>query len=142
MITQMRVLGLFTILSLISFTSPSQVMQEELRKSIYFGGGSYYIDDDQVNDLFHWLDSIPRLIEKYQIQLISHTDPIGGKQYNEWLSQMRSESVFDLLRQKSIPKEIISKKDWGLENPVYSNDNFQGMVMNRRVDVILHPIVF
>lgn len=116
--------------------------QEELRKSIYFGGGSYYIDEEQVTELFNWLDSIPKLAEKYQIQLISHTDPIGGKQYNEWLSQMRGESVHELLLQKSIPETIIYKKDWGLENPVYSNENFKGMVMNRRVDVILHPIVF
>ena len=116
--------------------------QHELRKSIYFGGGSYYIDEVQITELFNWLDSIPKLAEKYQIQLISHTDPIGGKQYNEWLSQMRGETVHDLLLQKNIPETIIYKKDWGLENPVYSNDNFKSMVMNRRVDVILHPIVF
>ncbi|MEK6783205.1 MAG: OmpA family protein [Bacteroidota bacterium] len=138
----MRRLKLAIVCTVLSFTSHAQAMQEELRKSIYFGGGSYYIDEDQALDLFHWLDSIPRLTEKYQIQLISHTDPIGGQHFNEWLSQMRSESVFELLLQKSIPETIIYRKDWGLENPVYSNDNFRGMVMNRRVDVILHPIVF
>ena len=136
-------IGLFILFIGTSFASFSQaIVEDELRKSIYFGGGSYYIDDEQITELFHWLDSIPKLTEKYQIQLISHTDPIGGKQYNEWLSQMRSESVFDLLIQRSIPETIIYKKDWGLENPVYSNDSFRGMVMNRRVDVILHPIVF
>ena len=137
----MRTIG-FSVLFLLSFTSFSQTVQDELRRSIFFGGGSYYIDEGQVDELFHWLDSIPKLAEKYQIQLISHTDPIGGKQYNEWLSQMRSESVYELLLQKSIPETIIYRKDWGLENPVYSNDNFRGMMMNRRVDVILHPIVF
>ena len=136
-------IGLFILFTLASSSSFSQaVVEDELRKSIYFGGGSYYIDDEQITELFDWLDSIPKLTEKYQIQLISHTDPIGGKQYNEWLSQMRSESVFDLLIQRSIPETIIYKKDWGLENPVYSNDSFRGMVMNRRVDVILHPVVF
>ena len=137
----MRTIG-FSVLFLLSFTSFSQTVQDELRRSIFFGGGSYYIDESQVDELFQWLDSIPKLAEKYQIQLISHTDPIGGKQYNEWLSQMRSESVYELLLQKSIPETIIYRKDWGLENPVYSNDNFRGMMMNRRVDVILHPIVF
>jgi outer membrane protein OmpA-like peptidoglycan-associated protein len=81
-------------------------------------------------------------LEKYEIQLISHTDPIGGKRYNEWLSKMRSQSVFLLLLSKDIPEHIIHAKDWGLENPVYSNDNFQGRILNRRVDVILHPVVF
>ena len=137
--------NLLLILMAVSISvADAQQQQEEIRMSIYFGGGSYDIDTWQTDELFHWLDSIQShdLLDKYEIQLISHTDPIGGKEYNEWLSQMRSESVFDLLIQRSIPETIIYKKDWGLENPVYSNDSFRGMVMNRRVDVILHPIVF
>jgi outer membrane protein OmpA-like peptidoglycan-associated protein len=120
----------------------AQSRNEEIRKSIYFDGGSYSIDEWQANDLSRWLDSIPNLLEKYEIQLISHTDPIGGKRYNEWLSKKRNHSVFLLLISKDIPEHIIHAKDWGLENPVYSNDNFQGRILNRRVDVILHPVVF
>ncbi|MFZ6014525.1 MAG: OmpA family protein [Bacteroidota bacterium] len=115
---------------------------DEVRKSIFFGGGSYYISDDQITELYHWLDSIPNLLEKYEIHLISHTDPIGGKEYNEWLSKMRSEAVEDALLMKDIPEHKISIKDWGLENPVYRNDSYHGMRMNRRVDVILYPVVF
>lgn len=116
--------------------------KEEIRKSIYFDGGSYFIDEDQSNELFLWLDSIPNLTEKFEVQLISHTDPIGGREFNEWLSKMRSEAVHELLVIKNIPESIIHRKDWGLENPVFSNDSYRGMRMNRRVDVILHPIVF
>lgn len=124
------------------FISPVEGQQEEIRRSVYFGGGSYYIDDSQIVELYDWLDSIPDLIEKYDIHLISHTDPIGGKSYNEWLSQMRSEAVQQVLLRKPIPPHKISIKDWGLENPVYSNDSYAGMQMNRRVDVILYPIIF
>jgi outer membrane protein OmpA-like peptidoglycan-associated protein len=95
----------------------------------------------QTDELFHWLDSIPNL-DKYEIHLISHTDPIGGKQYNEWLSRMRSEAVKQLLLQNEIPEHKISSRDWGLENPVYRNSSRGGMRMNRRVDVILYPVVF
>ncbi len=116
--------------------------QDEIRKSIYFDGGSAYIDEYQAGDLAHWLDSIPNLLDKYEIQLISHTDPVGGKRFNEMLSRMRSEAVFDILVQKDIPEKVIHIKDWAFENPVYSNNTFQGMVMNRRVDVILRPVVF
>src|SRR5882757_7689764 len=115
---------------------------QEIRKSIYFDGGSYFIDDYQVADLAHWLDSIPNLLDKYEIQLISHTDNIGSKRSNEILSHMRSQAVFDILIQRDIPEQIIHIKDWGLENPVYKNDSWKGLIMNRRVDVILHPIVF
>jgi outer membrane protein OmpA-like peptidoglycan-associated protein len=125
-----------------SVLSAAQVGTDEIRKSIFFDGGSYEIDEYQAVELSRWLDSIPNLLDKYEIQLISHTDPIGGKRYNEWLSKMRSQSVFQLLLSKDIPEHIIHAKDWGLENPVYSNDNYRGMILNRRVDVILHPIVF
>ena len=130
------------ILLIVIATAASAQQQDEIRKSIFFGGGSYYISDDQITELYHWLDSIPNLLDKYEIHLISHTDPIGGKQYNEWLSRMRSEAVHGLLLQREIPDHKITIKNWGLENPVYSNDSYSGMQMNRRVDVILYPIVF
>lgn len=135
------------VLLIIGFLLPALLLQaqqheDEIRKSIFFGGGSYYIGDDQVSTLYHWLDSIPNLLDKYEIHLISHTDPIGGKEYNEWLSKMRSEAVQEILLEKDIPEHKISIKDWGMENPVYQNTSWQGMQMNRRVDVILYPIVF
>ena len=116
--------------------------QDELRKSIYFGGGSYYVDDFQINELYQWLDSIPDLLDKYEIQLISHTDPVGGREYNEWLSQMRSFAVQKALLQHAIPDYKISIKDWAYENAVYTNRSRQGMRLNRRVDVLLFPIIF
>jgi outer membrane protein OmpA-like peptidoglycan-associated protein len=133
------------IIVLTIFISPASAQQQsdEIRKSIYFGGGSFDISDEQVSELSFWLDSIPNLLDKYDIHLISHTDPIGGKEYNEWLSQMRSEAVqFILLQKKQIPKHKITVKNWGLENPVYQNNSYRGMRMNRRVDVILYPIIF
>ncbi|HEX6223952.1 MAG TPA: OmpA family protein [Chryseolinea sp.] len=117
--------------------------QDEIRKSIFFGGGSYYVDEVQIEELYDWLDSIPNLMEKYDIHLISHTDPIGGKEYNDWLSRMRSEAVQQIiLNRGDISERRITIKDWGLENPVYSNTSYDGMQMNRRVDVILYPIIF
>lgn len=133
----LRIIGL-----LVWMSSQVQAQADELRKSIYFNGGSFEIDEFQAEMLSDWLDSIPNLLDKYQVQLISHTDPIGGKEYNQWLSQMRSNEVFQLLLRKDIPEKSISIKDWGLENPVYTNQTYRGMRLNRRVDVILHPLVF
>jgi hypothetical protein len=43
---------------LVAFTAGAQQPNpDELRMSIYFGGGSYYISEDQVTKLYHWLDS-------------------------------------------------------------------------------------
>jgi outer membrane protein OmpA-like peptidoglycan-associated protein len=133
---------LVAVFALLSCAFVSYAQQDEIRKSIYFGGGSYDVDDEQATALFDWLDSIPNLLDKYDIHLISHTDPIGGREYNEWLSKMRSETVQQLLYRMAIPERKISIKDWGLDNPVYSNTTYHGMEMNRRVDVILYPIIF
>ena len=128
---------------LMSVSALAQQYQDEIRKSIFFGGGSYYVDEVQIEELYDWLDSIPNLLEKYDIHLISHTDPIGGKEYNDWLSKMRSEAVEQIiLNRGDISERKITIKDWGLENPVYSNTSYSGMQMNRRVDVILYTIIF
>jgi outer membrane protein OmpA-like peptidoglycan-associated protein len=138
-----RLLTLSASILLLTISARAQQYEDEIRKSIFFGGGSYYVDEYQIDELYDWLDSIPNLLEKYDIHLISHTDPIGGREYNEWLSRMRSEAVEQIiLNRGDISERKISIKDWGLENPVYNNQSYQGMQMNRRVDVILYPIIF
>lgn len=130
------------MLMALTVAASGQQPVDEVRKSIYFGGGSYYIDEEQAKQLNEWLDSIPNLLEKYEIHLISHTDPIGGREFNEMLSRMRSAAVQQLLVQRLIPQNRISIKNWGLDNPVYNNDTHGGRQMNRRVDVILYPVIF
>ena len=138
-----RQLFLCASILLLSISAVAQQHYDEIRKSIFFGGGSYYVDEVQIEELYDWLDSIPNLLDKYDIHLISHTDPIGGKEYNDWLSKMRSEAVEQIiLNRGDISERKITIKDWGLENPVYSNTSYNGMQMNRRVDVILYPIIF
>lgn len=138
-----RQLFLSASILLLGVSAVAQQHNDEIRKSIFFGGGSYYVDEVQIEQLHDWLDSIPNLLEKYDIHLISHTDPIGGKEYNDWLSKMRSEAVEQIiLNRGDISERKITIKDWGLENPVYSNKSYGGMQMNRRVDVILYPIIF
>jgi outer membrane protein OmpA-like peptidoglycan-associated protein len=114
--------------------------QRSYLKSIYFGGGSYDIDNEQITELFQLIDSIPN-IERYQISITSHTDNIGGKAYNEWLSGKRSEVVLDYLLLKKLKRENIFIKDFGQENPWYNNNTHQGRIRNRRVDIVFSPLI-
>ena len=89
---------------------------EYLLKSIYFGGGSYSIDSIQLENLYHFIDSIPE-INFYSISIHSHTDNIGGVQYNEWLSAMRGGAVIEQLVFKELSKEnIVIKKNWSIQS--------------------------
>jgi outer membrane protein OmpA-like peptidoglycan-associated protein len=139
----MKILAILSICVLITSQMLAQNPHSEQRsylKSIYFGGGSYEIDDEQINELFQLIDSIPN-IERYQISITSHTDNIGGKDYNEWLSGKRSEMVLDYLLLKKLNRENIFIKDFGQENPWYNNNTHHGRIRNRRVDIVFSPLI-
>ena len=132
----------FSLMIVCSTLSPAQEKAVEdkgyILHSIYFGGGSNYIDDFQLAELYHLLDSIPK-VETCTITIHSHTDNIGGKEYNEWLSQKRSQIVIQKLLEKGIFQEMILQKDFGQLNPVFDNSTYMGRLKNRRVDIILWP---
>ena len=107
-------------------------------KSIFFGGGNYYIDDQQKQELNDFLDSIDGL-EQYQVMVTSHTDTIGSLEYNQWLSNMRSNSTIQLLELRGIPEAAIIRKDYGELNPDFDNSTWKGKLQNRRADVVLIP---
>ncbi len=116
-------------------------MEQLLRKSVYFGGGSYRISEDQQLAVSDFFDAIEKL-ENYTIVISGHTDNIGSKEYNEWLSTMRSQKVREYLIQILIPEELIHLKNFGEDSPLYDNQEHMGRLANRRVDIILFPIVF
>lgn len=107
--------------------------------SIYFGGGSYYIDGQQTQELKEWLQTIPN-IENTVITIHSHTDDIGSKEYNDWLSKMRSNATIQKLLEQGIHRDLMSIEDFGELNPVYDNSTWEGKLKNRRVDIIIKPL--
>ncbi len=110
-------------------------------KSIFFGGGSAYIDEEQVEALQEFIYAVDN-INRYEILVHSFTDNIGSRQYNQWLSQQRSEAVIWELEQLAIPIDLLLKADFGEDNPIYNNQTYQGQLHNRRVDIILRPLSF
>lgn len=123
--------------SLVGFTQEPK----EVIRNIFFGGGSYYIDNEQINDLSDFVKSLKN-IEYYDVTIISHTDNIGGKEYNQWLSDMRSRSVIQQLKAMGVSSEAIRYRSDGLENPTFDNNTNLGRMRNRRVDIIFTPITF
>ena len=121
---------------MVSLTSAQGFGEPTYIRSVYFRGGSSYVDSFQSFELMQFVDSIPN-IHNFIITVHSHTDNIGGKEYNEELSQMRSDSVIEiLLFNDKIEQRVIEKKDFGLFNPVYDNSTWEGRRRNRRVDII------
>ncbi len=114
---------------------------KEIIKSVYFGGGSDIVSPKQQNDLLELIKGIKNL-EYYEINIMSHTDNIGGREFNEYLSNMRSRSVIELLKSFDIPQESIRYKDFAFDDPTFDNNTWEGRARNRRVDIQFKPIVF
>ncbi|XOV95075.1 MAG: OmpA family protein [Bacteroidota bacterium] len=133
-------LRILTIASLLCISTAQAQDQGQIIKSIYFGGGSWYIDAYQIKELYHFVDSLPGAMS-YSISIHSHTDNIGGAEFNQMLSEYRSMSALQLLLKKGYSKEAIQIKDFGLHNPVFDNNTYEGRLKNRRVDIIFWPQV-
>ena len=132
---------IFCILFLISFSTAFSQEVKEMVRSIYFGGGSAYFSKQQTQDLYDFVKNIKHL-EYYEINIMSHTDNIGGREFNEYLSRLRSASVIDLLKAMNIPQEKIRFKDFAFDAPAFDNHTLEGRERNRRVDIQFKPIVF
>lgn len=112
-----------------------------LLKSIFFGGGSSYIDEEQAQELADFINAVEN-VNRYEILVHSFTDNIGSLEFNQRLSRHRSEAVIEELEKLYISIDVLLKADFGEQNPIYSNRTFEGKLMNRRVDVILRPLSF
>ncbi|MBK8389528.1 MAG: OmpA family protein [Saprospiraceae bacterium] len=106
--------------------------------SIFFRGGSYYVDEEQKDVVREFMSK--QILMNYEIHIHSHTDNVGGVEFNEWLSRMRSEATYQFLKEDGIPTNQLFIKDHGLFNPDYDNDSSMGRAKNRRVDIVLWPL--
>lgn len=75
------------------------------------------------------------------IHVIGHTDGTGSASYNQGLSERRAESVALHMRSRGLDGDRLVIEGRGLREPIASNDSAEGRRQNRRVDIVLKPIV-
>jgi outer membrane protein OmpA-like peptidoglycan-associated protein len=68
------------------------------------------------------------------IEIAGHTDNKGSDEYNETLSQGRSQSVVNYLISQGIDSERLSAHGYGESKPIDTNDTEDGQANNRRVE--------
>lgn len=129
---------LWMLISSIATNAQINSAEPQLIHSIYFGGGSYFVDGYQIQELEEFIKSVEG-IHNYSITIHSHTDNIGSVEYNQRLSELRSEAAIAELLKLAILLERMEIKDFGKYNPVYDNSTLKGRLRNRRVDIILWP---
>jgi outer membrane protein OmpA-like peptidoglycan-associated protein len=90
------------------------------------------------------LDKIATVVNRYGktfITVVGHTDSVGIAGNNQALSESRANAVERYLSQKSVVPQRLTSRGMGENSPVADNATEQGRLLNRRVELIIEPIV-
>ena len=100
-----------------------------------------YFDFDKATfkqDSYNELNKLERMMLQnpaMQVEIAGHTDVVGTKAYNMFLSRKRAEAVKDFLTKKGIDARRIKAIGYGTTKPLASNDDErEGRELNRRVE--------
>src|SRR5262249_30686105 len=72
-----------------------------------------------------------------RIEIQGHTDNVGGKDYNQELSQQRANAVKEYLVKLGVEAGRLDTKGYGETKPIAPNINEQGKAKNRRVQFMI-----
>lgn len=87
---------------------------------------------------------IARVLKDYDktvIHVVGHTDSIGSDEYNQRLSEQRAQAVYQFLVSQGLDPARIRTEGRGEREPIASNQTESGRARNRRVDIVIKPIV-
>ena len=97
------------------------------------------INSNEIDALsFPMLDRIANYLVRHPNETIhvkGYTDSSGSTGYNESVSLFRANNVKSYLIAKGVSPDRITIFAMGAQNPIASNDNFEGRRRNRRVEI-------
>lgn len=89
------------------------------------------------------LDSVTLVLEEYDKTVViadGHTDSTGSQEYNQLLSERRSDAVVRYLANRGISPVRTASYGYGENYPVADNHSASGRSANRRVELTLMPV--
>ncbi len=102
-------------------------------KNIFFDFDKATIKSESTNELSR-LVKLLKDNPEIKIELGSHTDDVGSKEYNAKLSDNRSKAVVAYLISNGIPSNRLIAKGYGETKPLAKNDTEEGRKQNRRTE--------
>jgi OmpA-OmpF porin, OOP family len=112
---------------------PLEVGKTIVLKNIYFDSDKSDLlprSNVELNKLLQIMRDNPKL----EIEIIGHTDNLGGEFYNLDLSRRRAMMVLTFLAQNGIEQKRMRSTGFGASRPIASNDNEETRLRNRRVE--------
>ncbi len=92
---------------------------------------------DTLNKVANVFDDYPNTV----IHIVGYTDSSGSNSYNQLLSENRAASVERYLALEGVDERRLIPEGRGESSPIASNATAEGRSRNRRVELILKPIV-
>lgn len=118
--------------------------QDRLRVTMT-SGTAFDVDSAQIKPGFYsTMDKIAGVLNRYgktHLAVVGHTDSTGSDAYNQQLSERRAESVKQYLLAQNVIPERVDAFGRGESEPRASNATPEGRTLNRRVEIIITPIV-
>lgn len=90
---------------------------------------------------FQKIGSVLKDYDTTIVHVIGHTDSSGSTEYNQGLSEKRSASVGSVLTSQGLDAGRLRTEGRGEMEPIASNGTESGRKQNRRVDIVIKPIV-
>ena len=90
---------------------------------------------------FNKIAGVLKSYDKTAIHVVGHTDSTGSEQHNLELSQQRAQSVAQFLTGHGVNSQRLLTWGRGESQPIATNDTVEGRAENRRVDIVIKPIV-
>ncbi len=103
---------------------------------ILFSFDRFTLRDEAKESLEKITGIIKRKYPDREIIVEGHTDNIGGREYNQKLSEKRAQSVAEYLGER-LGHDKISFRGLGQQQPIADNGTKEGRQKNRRVEIII-----
>lgn len=106
---------------------------------------SFDVDSAQIKpDALNTYAKIANVLKTYDktvIHVVGHTDSTGSDEYNQSLSERRAASVASYMGGQGLPGTRVRQEGRGEREAVASNSTADGRKKNRRVDIVIKPVV-
>ena len=85
--------------------------------------------------------SVLKDYDKTVVHVVGHTDSVGSETYNQGLSERRAAAVARYLESQGMNPGRIRQEGRGEREPIASNETDAGRAKNRRVDIVIKPVI-
>ena len=122
----------------VGIVNNGQNLTVTLPQDILFAFNSTEVSGGARSDLFTLANSLQRY-PNTTVNVIGHTDNVGGAAFNLDLSQRRAQAVSSILINAGVSPNRIRSLGRGEDQPVATNLSPEGRQANRRVEIIITP---